>query len=77
MFSWVFNYAYVGAVLVLFLHFFIKDNFAKKSRSKSKALSFQPFARSWQRTKKASTCSLPRLAMPSRSAAESTRSMPT
>jgi len=38
MFSWVFNYAYVGAVLVLFLHFFIQDNFAKKSRSKSKAL---------------------------------------
>jgi len=36
MFSWVFNYAYVGTVLCLFLHFFYMDNFAKKSK-KSKA----------------------------------------
>jgi len=30
MFSWVFNYVYVGGVLVLFLHFFYNDNFSKK-----------------------------------------------
>ena len=37
MVSWVFNYAYVGGVLALFLHFFYRDNFAKKSK-KSKAI---------------------------------------
>lgn len=30
MFSWVFNLAYVGTVLALFLHFFYNDNFVKK-----------------------------------------------
>jgi len=32
MFSWVFNYAYVGTVLALFLHFFYNDNFVKKAK---------------------------------------------
>lgn len=37
MFSWIFNYAYVGTVLALFLHFFYNDNFvSKKKKEKSK-----------------------------------------
>ena len=32
VFSWVFNYAYVGVVLLLFMHFFYVDNFQKKRR---------------------------------------------
>ena len=36
MVSWVFNYAYVGGVLFLFMHFFYLDNFAKKAKAKSK-----------------------------------------
>lgn len=32
MFSWVYNYAYVGGVLALFLHFFYQDNFTRKTR---------------------------------------------
>ena len=44
MLSWVFNYAYVGGVLLLFMHFFYLDNFAKKkakaagASKKSKAM---------------------------------------
>jgi len=37
MLSWVFNYAYVGGVLLLFMNFFYSDNFRKKSAKKSKA----------------------------------------
>jgi len=36
MFSWAFNYAYVGTVLALFLHFFYNDNFVKKPSKKEK-----------------------------------------
>ena len=32
MLSWVFNYAYVGGVLLLFMRFFYQDNFAKKAK---------------------------------------------
>jgi len=32
MISWVFNYAYVGGVLLLFMHFFYQDNFQKKKK---------------------------------------------
>uniref|UniRef100_A0A7S0IZ45 Elongation of fatty acids protein n=1 Tax=Calcidiscus leptoporus TaxID=127549 RepID=A0A7S0IZ45_9EUKA len=35
VFSWLFNYAYVGIVLTLFLRFFYFDNFVKKKRMKS------------------------------------------
>lgn len=35
MFAWVFNYAYVGGVLLLFLHFFYMDNFVKPRKAKS------------------------------------------
>jgi len=35
MLSWVFNYAYVGGVLVLFMHFFYTDNFRKSKKSKA------------------------------------------
>jgi len=36
VFSWVFNYVYVGTVLALFLHFFYSDNFgAKKAARKA------------------------------------------
>merc|ERR1711865_714544 len=33
MFSWVFNYFYVGSVLLLFMHFFYNDNFNKKKKA--------------------------------------------
>merc|ERR1711865_387550 len=33
MFSWVFNYFYVGSVLSLFMHFFYNDNFNKKKKA--------------------------------------------
>jgi len=36
MFAWYFNYAYVGAILLLFLHFFYVDNFVPKARLKEK-----------------------------------------
>jgi len=36
MFSWVFNYCYVGMVLALFMHFFYQDNFGKKPKAKAK-----------------------------------------
>ena len=36
MVSWVFNYAYVGGVLILFMHFFYLDNFAKKKSKGAK-----------------------------------------
>ena len=32
VFSWLFNYAYVGVVLLLFMHFFYVDNFQKKRK---------------------------------------------
>ena len=38
MVSWVFNYAYVGGVLLLFMHFFYLDNFAKKKAKGNKKL---------------------------------------
>uniref|UniRef100_A0A7S4F008 Elongation of fatty acids protein n=1 Tax=Chrysotila carterae TaxID=13221 RepID=A0A7S4F008_CHRCT len=37
VFSWLFNYAYVGVVLILFLRFFYYDNFSKPSKGKKKA----------------------------------------
>ena len=37
MLSWLFNYAYVGGVLLLFLRFFYTDNFRKRSKAKAKA----------------------------------------
>ena len=30
VFSWAFNYFYVGTVLLLFMHFFYMDNFQKR-----------------------------------------------
>ena len=36
VFSWAFNYAYVGSVLLLFLKFFWDDNFAGKGQQKGK-----------------------------------------
>ena len=35
----LFNYAYVGIVLILFLRFFYYDNFVKKSKKKAAAKS--------------------------------------
>jgi hypothetical protein len=35
MFSWLYNYAYVGGVLVLFLHFFYSDNFGARKASRA------------------------------------------
>jgi len=32
MISWIFNYAYVGGVLALFMHFFYMDNFGGKKK---------------------------------------------
>ena len=39
MVSWVFNYAYVGGVLLLFCHFFYQEYFAKKKKAAAKAKS--------------------------------------
>lgn len=37
VFSWVFNYAYVGSVFLLFCHFFYMDNIAKAKAKKAVA----------------------------------------
>ena len=37
MLSWLFNYLYVGGVLLLFMHFFYHDNFGKKKSSAAAA----------------------------------------
>ena len=34
MFSWIFNYAYVGGVLLLFMHFFYNEYFVGKKGKK-------------------------------------------
>ena len=38
VFSYWFNYAYVGSVLLLFLHFFVQDNLTNKTKSGKKQL---------------------------------------
>jgi len=37
VFSWVFNYAYVGSVFLLFCHFFYMDNIANAKAKKAVA----------------------------------------